>query len=91
MAVHDELDTPLAKACRFLGGQSAMARLIGKHQSTVNERLAKGLPVWPDHVLAIEAATGIPRSELRPDLYPIEDYPPSADPASPQSPPKVSP
>lgn len=66
-------DTVLARACQIVGGQSAMARLTGKHQTTVRERLLKGGAIWPEHVLAIEAATGIPRHIQRPDIYPIED------------------
>lgn len=72
MAIQDELDSPLARACRALGGQSALARLIGKDQSTIHDRLRDDKPVWAEHVLAIEAATGISRHELRPDIYPLE-------------------
>lgn len=72
MAIQDELDSPLARACRALGGQSALARLIGKDQSTIHDRLRDNKPVWAEHVLAIEAATGISRHDLRPDIYPLE-------------------
>ncbi len=49
-----------------------MGRLVDKHQTTVRERLLKGQPLWAEHVLAVEAATGISRHELRPDIYPLE-------------------
>jgi DNA-binding transcriptional regulator YdaS (Cro superfamily) len=51
-----------------------MARLCGVTQPAVwkwmNER--KVLPA--EHVRAVEAATGISRGQLRPDLYPPEEY-----------------
>ena len=72
MAIQDELDSPLARVCKALGGQSALARLIGKDQSTIHDRLRADRPIWAEHVLAIEAATGISRHELRPDIYPLE-------------------
>ncbi|MFN3819923.1 transcriptional regulator [Blastomonas sp.] len=82
MAIHDHLDSPLAKVCIALGGQSALARLIGKDQSTVHDRLRNNMPIWAEHVLAIEAATGISRHDLRPDIYPVEA---GASPVSPVS------
>lgn len=78
MAIHDDIDTPLARACRALGGQSALSRLIGKHQTTVHDRLSEGKPLWAEDVLTVEAATGISRHELRPDIYPIEESPASS-------------
>lgn len=70
MAIHDHLDSVFAEATRLAGGQMAMARLTGKHQTTVRERLVKGLPIWPESVLVVSKATGIPPSKLRPDIYP---------------------
>jgi len=70
MAIHDQLDSVFAEATRLAGGQMAMARLTGKHQTTVRERLLKGLPIWPESVFAVSKATGIPPSRLRPDIYP---------------------
>jgi DNA-binding transcriptional regulator YdaS (Cro superfamily) len=32
-----------------------------------------------EHVLAIEAATGVPKEELRPDIYPAEIVPNPTD------------
>jgi len=80
MAIQDHLDSPFAKAARILG-QAGLARITGKHQTTVRERLMKGLPLWPEAVFAVEAATGISRHDLRPDIYPRE-APASADEAS---------
>ncbi len=63
----------LRKACELAGGQKPLADKIGTTQSQVwywLERSKKGLPA--EFVLSVERATGVPRNELRPDLYPIE-------------------
>ena len=77
----DKLLTPEAafeKAIRIIGSPTATARLVGKHQTTVRERLLNGGQCWPEHVLAVEAATGISRHDLRPDIYPREPLPAGA-------------
>ena len=61
----------LRKACEAAGGQKPLAELIGTTQSQVwywLERSKKGVP--GEFVISIETATGVPRHELRPDLYP---------------------
>lgn len=65
----------LARAVDLIGGQSAMGRLIGVSQASVWRwvDLEKHLPA--EHVLKVEAATGVSRHDLRPDLYPREDVP----------------
>lgn len=65
-------DSAFELAVRLVGGQNAMGRLVGKHQTTVRERLLKGQPLWAENVLAVESATGISRHDLRPDIYPLE-------------------
>ncbi|HEY4404484.1 MAG TPA: molecular chaperone TorD family protein [Xanthobacteraceae bacterium] len=58
-------DVGLDEAIRAGGGVSALARKIGISQPSVSS--------WPrvpaERVLAVEAATGIDRAILRPDLY----------------------
>lgn len=88
MAIQDHLGTPLAKAVRFLGGQSAMAELIGKHQSTIHDWLKEDRPLPAEFVFVVESETGISRHELRPDIYPVEEppmpgTPPGGAPAEP--------
>ncbi len=78
MALQDALDSPLAKAVRIAGSQVAFAALIGKRQSTVQEWLAKDRPLPAEYVRQVEAATGIPRYELRPDIYPPEEHAPAS-------------
>ncbi len=63
----------LKKACELVGGQKPLADRIGTTQSMVwywLERAKKGVP--GEFVIPIEQASGVPRHELRPDLYPIE-------------------
>lgn len=63
----------LKRACELAGGQKQLADRIGTSQSQVWYWLArskKGVPA--EFVLPIEQATGVPRSELRPDLWPAE-------------------
>ena len=62
----------LKRAVEILGGQSAMARLLGLAQTSVWAWLRKGKLLPPEHVLAVEEATGISRHDLRPDIYPRE-------------------
>lgn len=66
----------IVEAVRRAGSQSALARLIGTSQATVWKWLNKGLPITPVLVLAIEAATGVSKHDLRPDLYPRDSISP---------------
>lgn len=65
------------RAVAVAGSQSALARSIGTSQATVWKWLNKGLPVTAELVLKVEAATGISRHDLRPDIYPRDDQAPS--------------
>lgn len=81
MALEHDSDSVLAIAVRKAGSQSAFGRLIDKRQSVIHDWLRDGKPLPAEHVLAIEAATGISRHDLRPDIYPRED-PPAPPPAA---------
>lgn len=61
----------LAEAVILLGGQSAMARLCGLSQPSVWKWLQSSKRLPAEHVLSVEAATGISRHLLRPDIYPV--------------------
>ena len=56
------------------GGISALARALGIRHNAIYSW--KRVPA--ERVLAVEEATGIPRSDLRPDLYPRETTPTEA-------------
>ncbi len=62
-------DPALEKAIGSVGGVRALARSLGISQPAISSW--KRVPA--DRVLSVEATTGIPRSDLRPDLYPEDD------------------
>lgn len=64
-------DTGLEQAIAAAGGVSALSRALGVAQPTVSNW--RRIP--SERVLAAEAATGVARSVLRPDLYPDEADP----------------
>ncbi len=70
----------LLKAIKLAGGQTALAKLCGEavRQPHVYNWLKrnKNKMIPCEYVLAIEKALNgkITRSELRPDIYPPEDY-----------------
>lgn len=78
------METPelaLHRAVEAAKGQSGLARLLGVKQGHVWHWLHKMRRAPPDRVLAIEAATGVSRHDLRPDIYP-----PPAEPAPAEAP-----
>jgi len=61
----------LKRACDIAGGQKPLADLIGTTQSQVWYWLTRSKRGVPAEVAPlIEEATGVLRSELRPDLWP---------------------
>jgi len=50
-----------------------MARLVGVTQQAVWKWVSHGKELPAEHVLKVEANTGISRHLLRPDLYPLEE------------------
>lgn len=65
----------IKRAVDVVGGQSAMARLLGRAQASVWAWVNKGTPVPAEHCFAIEEATGVSRHDLRPDIYPRGEAP----------------
>lgn len=59
------------RAAAKVGGQSALARILGCTPQAVQRMCSTG-KVPAERVLAIEEATGVSRHDLRPDLYPKE-------------------
>lgn len=62
----------LRRAIEQAGSQSELARICGITQSAVNQWLRRGMAMPAEYVLRTEAATGVSRHDLRPDIYPIE-------------------
>ena len=58
----------LMKAIKAIGTQRALAKACGVKPQVITRWLHTVTP--PARVLTIEAATGISRHELRPDIYP---------------------
>ena len=58
----------LKQAIERAGGQTELAKAIGTTQGHVSQWLRRG-KVPADKVLLIERATGVPRYELRPDVF----------------------
>ena len=66
-------NTALTRALqKFDNNQSRFAEAIGTSQQLVSYWVRKSRPIPAEHVLKTEAATGISRHDLRPDLYPRE-------------------
>lgn len=61
--------SPIERAVRVAGSQSALARILACTPQHVQKMCASG-HVPANRVLKIESATGVSRNLLRPDLYP---------------------
>jgi DNA-binding transcriptional regulator YdaS (Cro superfamily) len=59
------MDAGLKIAIERAGSQRKLARLLGITQ----QALAKWTSVPAHQIIAVERATGVPREQLRPDLY----------------------
>lgn len=60
------------KARDAAGGVQALARIADRTSSNIYALFQHKRPCPAGLVLPIEAATGVSRHELRPDLYPVE-------------------
>lgn len=58
-------DQGLTKAIEAAGSRSELARRLGISQQAVSQW--RTIPLR--QIVAVEQATGVPREELRPDLY----------------------
>lgn len=64
----------LSRAIEAAGGQKQLADKIGTKQPNVSywmNKSKKGVP--GEYAAAIEAATGIRKEELRPDIFAVEE------------------
>jgi DNA-binding transcriptional regulator YdaS (Cro superfamily) len=62
----------LAAAIEISGSQASLAKIAGCSQAAVSGWVKNNL-LPAEKVLSIEAATGISRHDLRPDIYPRDD------------------
>ncbi|WP_421547839.1 transcriptional regulator [Pseudomonas sp. QD4] len=73
MSISESMRLALAKAIELAGGQTAFAVLVSTDERPVSQQLVsywlrKGeLPA--ELVLRVEKLTGVPRDELRPDVF----------------------
>lgn len=63
-------DEGLKKSIAAAGSQENLAQPLGTTQATVSRW--KRVPA--EHVLLIEKLFGLPRWEIRPDLYPPQEF-----------------
>lgn len=71
----------IRKACKNFGNQSALAEAMGLSRRTLSKWQKTG-KVPPQHVLMLEALTGVHRSELNPRIYPPASTPPPPQPSA---------
>ncbi|MBV2149264.1 helix-turn-helix domain-containing protein [Sphingobium sp. AS12] len=79
----DDKPTPfeaMKLAIEIAGGQSATARICEVTQPAVWKWLQSAKKVPPLFVLKLEAATGVSRHLLRPDIYPLSETAQDIDP-----------
>lgn len=64
----------LEKAIKIAGGQTALGKHLNKTQAHIWVWLNRDRKVPAKYAIQIEKFTGVPRHELRPDIYPPEEY-----------------
>jgi DNA-binding transcriptional regulator YdaS (Cro superfamily) len=68
LSTMNDKTTALKIAIERAGGQAEFARRMG----ITTQAVSQWDEVPPLRVLAVERLSGVPRHELRPDLYPVE-------------------
>jgi DNA-binding transcriptional regulator YdaS (Cro superfamily) len=61
----------MQRIIKAAGGQSELARRLDIRQQSVYEWVRRDR-VPAERVLEVERVTGVPRHQIRPDLYPVE-------------------
>jgi DNA-binding transcriptional regulator YdaS (Cro superfamily) len=59
--------TPIEMAANNVGGTVALAKAVGVPHYNVSKWRKSGIPA--KHVLRVEAASGVSRHDLRPDIF----------------------
>jgi DNA-binding transcriptional regulator YdaS (Cro superfamily) len=68
-AIPEEL-TPVDRVIKAVGGLGALAKRLDISRQAIDKWRRAGVPA--ERVLTLESISGVSRSELRPDLYPLE-------------------
>ena len=63
-------------------GQKPFSKICGCSQGAISQRLIKRQLLVAEWVLKAEAATGVSRHELRPDIYPLDPEDPLPSPGA---------
>lgn len=71
MSKPKQVNPGVAAAIEKAGGQHALAQLLNVSQPTVHHYLYENCP--PERARDIEKATGISRSQIRPDIFEEEN------------------
>lgn len=66
----------LQSALEIAGTQTALAKICGVSQQAVWKWVQSSKRLPAEYVLRVEAATGVSRHLLRPDIYPVEPVEP---------------
>jgi DNA-binding transcriptional regulator YdaS (Cro superfamily) len=76
-----QVETPIDRVIAAIGGQMALARLLGISQAMVSHWVTGRKAITPERAVQIEQATAgaVRRHELRPDIFEaptrVEVYP----------------
>jgi DNA-binding transcriptional regulator YdaS (Cro superfamily) len=62
--------TPVDRVIKVAGGLGALAKRLRISPQAVDKWRRNGVPA--ERVLTLESISGVSRSELRPDLYPLD-------------------
>ena len=63
----------LTRSAEIIGSQGKLARICGVSSTAVWKWMQSGKRLPAEHVLKVEAATGVSRHLLRPDIYPLSE------------------
>jgi len=70
-----DVNPVIDRAIKASGGLGALAKAFGISPQAVDKWRRGGVPA--ERVLSLEEISGVPRTALRPDLYPAESKTPS--------------
>lgn len=87
---HDASIQAFKRAVGLAGSQTAFAKATGASQQLISYLLKRKRPLSAKYVLKAEAAFGVPRHALRPDIYPTDPVSASDAPAVKPSGPVVA-